>query len=167
MSTVINLYGGPDAGKSLTMARLFVLMKERGLSVEMAHEWVKHPVWAGEKRVLDDQLYILSKQNRMLRRLNGNVDYIVTDAPLLMSLVYNPDPVLHETARHARAGYHNVDVFLVRVKGYDPRGRVQTETEAKALDDRVWMMLQNEVGRFWVHDGNEKAGHEILGRLGL
>jgi len=146
MSLVINLYGGPGSGKSTTMAALFSRMKLRGLSVEMAPEWVKAPVWAGETHVLEDQLYVLAKQNRLLGRLDGNVDYIITDSPLLMSLVYTEDPGINQIVHYITGGYNNLHVFLERVKTYNPAGRVQDERKARLLDFSIREMLSREVG---------------------
>jgi len=143
-STVINLYGGPGTGKSTTMASIFTEMKRRSISVEMAPEWVKLPVWAGENHVLEDQLYIFAKQNRMLRQLNGKVDFIITDAPLLLSMVYSDDWPLHRLVRYVMSTYFNCHVFLNRVKPFSPRGRVHDEAESLELDREVRSMLSRE-----------------------
>ncbi|MEE8551583.1 MAG: AAA family ATPase [Gemmatimonadota bacterium] len=166
MSTVVNLYGGSGTGKSTTMAAVFSLMKMRGMSVEMAPEWVKLPVWAGENHVLDDQLYIFAKQNRQLRRLNGKVDYIITDAPLLMSLVYGHDPFLNQLVSHVSRGYLNVHLFLNRVKRYYPEGRTQDEDQARNLDVRIWAMLRREfIGKIQRIDADDKAAIVITDLL--
>ena len=158
MTTIINLYGGPGTGKSTTMAKVFAYMKERGFSVEMAHEWVKLPVWAGETHVLEDQLYILAKHNRALRRLVGNVDYVVTDAPLLMSLVYSNDKTIHEIARACYRSYSNFDVLLKREKEYAQGGRTQNEAQARALDVTNECMLVHEVGETLIDRDWETLG---------
>lgn len=161
-TTVINLYGGPGTGKSTTMAALFVELKRQGHLVEMAHEWVKHPVWAGETHVLADQLYILAKQNRTLRRLYGAVEFIVTDAPLRMSCVYSDDHLVQIMARALDNQYRSVDVFLRRQKPYEPAGRVQTEENARLLDAHIYMGLALD----WVEvDADERAAEIIIGYL--
>lgn len=162
MSQVINFYGGPGTGKSTTMARTFVAMKDAGLSVEMVHEWVKLPVWAGETHVLDDQLYILAKQNHALRRLNGQVKFILTDAPLLMSLVYSQRRAVHEIAKACATEYENTHVFLRRVKPYQTGGRTQNERQARELDDKISYMLTHNVGDFHLLDADEGAAAEVM-----
>ena len=165
MSTIVNLYGGPGTGKSTTMAAIFAELKKRGASVEMAPEWVKVPVWAGEIHVLEDQLYIFAKQNRILRRLVGNVDFVITDSPLLMSLVYSADPLLHALVRDVSYGYDNMHVFLSRVKPYDPAGRIQDETKARDLDREIRNMLRQESVIFCAVEANDRAGSFIADSL--
>ncbi len=159
---IINLYGGPDAGKSTAMADTFVALKRRGRLVEMAHEWVKLPVWAGHTHVLEDQLYIFAKNNRQLRQLNGAVDFVVNDSPLLLSLVYGDmrgpfrDLVL-ETHR----SYRNINVFIERMKPYDPAGRVQDEAKALSIDQEIKDMLIKCAGECTTIRGDSDAGDLI------
>ncbi len=149
------------------MAALFVELKRRGYLVEMAPEWVKGPVWAGENHVLEDQLYIFAKQNRQLRRLKGRVDFVVTDAPLLMALVYSPPRPLFFQFVHevASVTYDNVDVFVRRVKPYEPAGRVQSEDKARELDRRMKNMLTAHVGNHYTVAGDEHAAERILEQI--
>ena len=44
-SLVVNLAGGPGAGKSTTMAGLFSHLKIAGYNCEMAPEWIKGKVY--------------------------------------------------------------------------------------------------------------------------
>lgn len=164
---IINLYGGPGSGKSTTMAALYVELKRRGHLVEMSTEWVKGPVWNGETHVLEDQLYIFAKQNRQLRRLKGKVDFVVTDAPLLLALVYSPPRQLffQFVAEVTSVNYDNVDVFVRRVKPYEPAGRVQTEDAARKLDERMKSMLTAYVGNHYTVAGDEHAAERILEQI--
>lgn len=161
ITTIINLFGGPGTGKSTTMAALFAELKRRRISVEMAPEWVKLPVWAGELHVLEDQLYIFAKQNHIIRRLVGKVEVIVTDCPLLMSLVYNNDPKLAALVRSVAHGYRNMHIFLNRVKPYSPRGRVQDESKARQLDVEIKAMLREEVIFRAFNAGPEAVGQIV------
>ncbi len=163
MSMIVNLYGGPGTGKSTTMATIFSLMKMRGASVEMAPEWVKIPIWAGETHILEDQLYIFAKQNHILRRLDGKVDFVITDSPLLMSMVYCDEPHLNALVRHTVRNYRNIHVFLDRVKPYYPAGRVQDEQKARALDREIREMMRREIGTtIHVLDADYRAHLEIV-----
>ncbi len=162
MSTIINLYGGPGTGKSTTMALVYAGMKLRGQEVEMAPEWVKVPVWAGQTDILDDQLYITAKQNHILDRLYGKVEVIVTDAPLLGGLVYCDAPLLQEVIRTAARCYRNEHIFLERVKPYRQGGRVQDERRARELDHKVWEMLHDEVDSFTTIPADEHAASAIM-----
>ncbi len=162
MSTIINLYGGPGTGKSTTMALVYAGMKLRGQEVEMAPEWVKIPVWAGNLDVLEDQLYITAKQNHILNRLYGRVEVIVTDAPLLQGLVYCQNPTVQEVIRESVRCYRNEHVFLNRVKPFRQRGRVQDEGKSLRLDFEIESMLTEEVESFVTIPADENAAAAIM-----
>ena len=40
--------------------------------------------------------------------------------------------------------YHNINIFLKRTKKYNPKGRMQTEDEAKAIDESVRGILRDK-----------------------
>jgi tRNA uridine 5-carbamoylmethylation protein Kti12 len=88
MTLVVNLFGGPGCGKSTTSAGLFHDMKKKSLNVELVTEYAKELVWSDSISAMSDQLYLLANQNRRLDRLVGKVDYVITDAPLLLSAYY-------------------------------------------------------------------------------
>ena len=71
---VINLFGPPGSRKTTLAAKIFVAMREMGLNTEFVTEYAKDLVFDERFKVLDDQLYILAKQNSRLRRLQGKVD---------------------------------------------------------------------------------------------
>ena len=88
MTKVINFYGGPGSGKSTQASGLFYKMKAAGYSVELVNEFAKECVWEGNVPMLKDQLWVLAHQHRKLVRLRDKVDYIITDSPVLLSIVY-------------------------------------------------------------------------------
>ena len=146
---VVNLYGGPGTGKSSTAAGLFSELKWRGHLTEMALEFAKDKVWERSTAVLDNQIYIFGKQHHRLWRLRDQVDVVVTDSPLLNSLIYgakNTSSQFHELVLSEHRKLWNLNIFLERLKDYDPKGRLQTEDEAKAIDQQVQEMLVKLTG---------------------
>lgn len=140
---VINLYGGPGAGKSTLAARLLVELKLRGIDAELVTEWVKK--WAHQGKVPGpfDQATIFAKQMQAETSLYGKVAVIVTDSPLLLSPVYerhykktsHMEQAALAVLEHAKSnGVSYYNFVLPRPAEYDPRGRFEDEAQAKAVD---------------------------------
>lgn len=144
MSLVVNLVGGPGTGKSSIMAGVFAELKFRGHTVEMAPEWVKGKVWEGNLEVLENQSYIFGKQVNTIHRLHGKVEAIITDSPIILSRVYGKkeSPEFADLVVEVFNRYRNLNIFLKRIKPYDPKGRVQTEEKARELDTEFKEMLE-------------------------
>lgn len=141
MTQIINLYGGPGSGKSTTAAGLFFEMKVRGISCEMAREYAKDVVWEGRLHLLDQELYLFAKQLKRLIDLDHQVDYIITDSPLLSFIAYTRDSEslwYPEMVKETHNQFQNLDFWIAREKPYSQAGRTQTEVEAQRLDE--WMM---------------------------
>ncbi len=140
---VLNAYGGPGTGKSTTCAGVFHELKLAGVNCELALEWAKEKVWAGEEITLSNQLYAFGKQYHRIWRLLGKVDLIITDAPLLNSILYYKGENQHFGPLVAFEHFQlqNFNVLLERVKPFNPAGRLQDEMAAKALDVRITQIL--------------------------
>jgi energy-coupling factor transporter ATP-binding protein EcfA2 len=144
---VINLFGGPGAGKSTTAAGLFFMMKNAGMKVELVTEYAKDIVWAGRHKELDDQLYIFAKQHHRLHNLVGKVEFVITDSPLLLSSVYGAfmPASFHMLVRDLFLKYDNRSIVIERVKPYAEYGRNQSEFEAREIDKRVNQMIASTI----------------------
>jgi hypothetical protein len=123
------------------MAGTFFELKTRGVTAEMAPEWFKGKVWEGTaEKLVDDQLYIVAKTNREIRRLmNTGVQVVITDCPLLLSLVYGEkeSDIFKQMVVETFMRYNNTVVFLNRIKDYDTNGRFQTHKQAMDIDVKV------------------------------
>lgn len=154
-TTIINLYGGPGAGKSTSAARIYHLLKDAGENAEMVREYVKDWAWMGQKPDSYDQLYLLAKQIRKETILFGKVDYVVSDSPVMLGIYYSRMYGPPAIARGCQAaieafyeqagidGHEHIHVLLKRSKAYNPAGRFQNEEQAKSIDDGVERMLKN------------------------
>lgn len=141
---VLNLFGGPDVGKSTSMAAIFALLKIQQVSCEMAPEFAKDKIWEGSAHVLDNQVYILGKQHHRIARLDGKVGVIICDSPLLNSILYyqGDNPYFAPAVFVEFSRFRNLNIVLARPdRPYDPSGRLQNEEQAKHLDDRVVQIL--------------------------
>lgn len=148
---VINLWGGPGAGKSTTAAGLFNLLKQvPGLRVELVTEFAKDLTYERNLVGLQNQLYILGHQDHRLRRLEGKVDFVITDSPLPLGIAYltpeYQEMDLDETILDAYARYTNYDFLLRRKKPYATYGRNQTEHEALTIDADLMHIFRRATG---------------------
>lgn len=139
---VINFFGGPGCGKSTTSAGVFHKMKVLGLKVELVTEYAKDMVYENRPNILADQLYILAKQTRRVARLQGVVDYCITDSPLLLSCIYNTGSnLIDDLSLELFNGFDNINFFIKRTKPYMKYGRGQTEQEAIEIDNKIFRKL--------------------------
>lgn len=169
ITKVINLYGGPGAGKSTLAARIFSELKEMQFNCELVTEYAKDVTWEQSFRILENQIYVFGKQQHRMWRLSGKVDYIVTDSPLPLCLIYGE----HTTSNTFKklimeeyGKYENIDIFLERIKRYNPKGRNQSEDEAKEIDRKIFNVLNsiktNEDAFDLIVDGSVHSVPQIL-----
>ena len=128
---VVNLFGGAGVGKSTLMAQIFAELKIKGYDCEMVTEFAKDLIWEKRDETFKDELYIFAKQNHRMFRVNGKVDIIVTDRPLLLTNAYNQhDKELCDLCLRTFNEYNNLNILLKRQVEYQPNGRNQTEEAA-------------------------------------
>ena len=155
---VVNLVGGPGAGKSSCAAAVYSHLKFLGINCELVREVAKDLAWQGlldgERPV--DELYILAKQNNLQHNLVGCVDVIITDAPLMLKHVYPMEdyPAWHGLVKTLAGRYNNCIYSLERKKDYVSAGRVQTEQEAKDMDEALRKCLNDYGYKFDIVAGN-------------
>jgi len=152
---VINLFGGPGSGKSTTAAGLFYRMKLMGCKVELATEYAKDLVYAGQLgTMLEQQEYIFAEQNWRLQRLIEHVDWAIIDSPILLSAIYpqmnqkqhgtRPWPALPEFTKLVHKQfqtYDNINIVLNRPEEYQEWGRERSLDEATEIDNMITATL--------------------------
>lgn len=144
---VINLFGGPGSGKSTTAAGLFYFFKLFGLSCELCTEWIKECVYEERKEPFDNQIYTFAKQHKRLLDLDGKVDFIITDSPILLSSVYGQHVYekeqFDEFVLLQFSKFHNYSVFLQRPINFEESGRVHDEKTSKQKDKEIRNLLKS------------------------
>jgi AAA domain len=170
---VVNLFGGPGISKSTTATGVFSLLKMHDVDCEYVSEFAKDLVWEKREKSLKNQIYIFSKQYHRLWRVNGIVDIIVTDSPLLLSVIYANETkaeVFKNMVMDEFNSFNNLNFLLKRTKKYNPNGRYQTEDEAKKLDKKIEDLLTTNNFQFSNISGNYNAvtviSKLILDKLG-
>jgi hypothetical protein len=164
---IINLISGPGVGKSTIAAGVFYRLKSLGINAELATEYAKDKVWEDSIAVLENQIYIFGKQHHRLFRLCGKVDVIVTDSPILLSIVYDKskNEIFKELVLQEFKKFKSMTYFLERVKPYMTKGRTQTEEEAMEVDADVKSMLDSCEVPYSVLNGDEKSVNIIIDQV--
>lgn len=165
MTKVINLFGGPGCGKSTGAAYIFSLLKMKGMNVELVTEFAKDKTWEHNSKALTCQPYVFGKQSYRMDRCADEVDIIITDSPLFLSTMYNFDsniePEFTQTVIKKFNEFENYNFFLKRLKEYNPKGRNQTEEEAKELDNKIKTSL-NKFNIEYEEVNGCKEGYEYI-----
>jgi len=160
VTTVINLFSSPGAGKSTLAASIFADLKLKGVNCELAREYIKR--WAWESRLpstFEDQLYILGKQSREEAVLYEKVDVIITDSPLFLPAFFEemfygtlPDyqNVLTELVNKYLSNLEKVkqikflNFWLDKPITYQREGRFETEDESKKIHEKMFDFLNRQ-----------------------
>ena len=153
---IVNLFGGAGIGKSTLMARIFSELKVQGYDCEMVTEFAKDLVWEKRNETFKDELYIFAKQNHRLFRVNGKVDIIVTDRPLLLTNAYNQDDKeLCSLCLKTFNQYNNLNFLLKRETVYQENGRNQSEEEAIQIDKITQDLLESNEINYYIVNNND------------
>jgi nicotinamide riboside kinase len=141
MGKIINVFGGPGTGKSVTAAQLFAEMKKQQMNCELVTEFAKELVYDESYRVMENQIWIFANQHQRMHRLKDKVDFIITDAPLFNSIVYSgkgeENKEFHQFVLREFNKYDNLNIYLERETTYRQEGRYQDENGAKEIDNEV------------------------------
>lgn len=140
---VVNLFAAPGSGKSTTASGLFYNLKNQGINAELTGEYAKDLTWAKRHMTLLDQIYVFGKQHHRVWRLKDDVDVIISDSPILMSMAYAHDypQCFYDTVSWAFNQYDNINFLIRRVKPYNPKGRKQTAAESDAKQEEIKGLL--------------------------
>lgn len=162
MSVLINILGSPCSGKSTLAAKLFSKLKEMGVDVEYTQEYVKQFTY--EKRNINKytQYFIFGTECLNQSRLFNSVAITISDSAVSMTGFYNNlynngDNSLSEACRafYRKAtedGVLVLNFFLPMRKKYNPKGRFQTEEQAKQIDQDMRNWLNSEGYEYEVLD---------------
>lgn len=163
MARIVNLFGGPGAGKSTTRAGVFNRLKLAGVKCEEVVEWVKYKVYEKSEYVFTDQMYVFAKQRKWLRQVADHVDIVVTDSPILLSSIYGDpnDDLFNQLILREFNSFNNINFLINRTKPYAAYGRNQTEDEAHGVDRQIENFLIEHNIPFIEVIGNEMAAQVI------
>lgn len=145
----VNIFGAQGSGKSTTAAYVFSRLKMLGYSCELVTEVAKDLVWDGNRVGIETQLYVSGSQLYRLARLDGKVDIVVTDAPLLLQAVYydiNKCPNVKEfqdIEYESFMKYINLNYVLPCPKSFEDIGRVGYSDPNEKIHNMMIQLLNN------------------------
>lgn len=146
---VINMFAGPGAGKTTCAWEIASKLKKLGYVTEYVSEYAKELVWDGKVDLLDGtaikQKAVYDEQKHRIDRLLGKVDFVVTDSPPILSMVYLKEsaPEFEKQMVEDFNKYHTFNIFIERSVHYEKEGRLQTIEEAKQLDIGIKSFLKD------------------------
>lgn len=164
-TVVINAFGGPGAGKTTACLHIAAQLKKRGFSAEYVQEYAKELTWDKNFEMLDGspehQKLIFAEQAKRLNRLVGKVDFVVTDAPLLLNSVYL-DPSYSKKQAYTKAvmerfqKYDNFCFVVGRDMSYfETIGRTQSLEESIQKDNEIVQLLKDNQIYFKTYSHDE------------
>lgn len=148
---VVNFLGGPGAGKSTLAAHVFAELKWDNINCELVTEFAKEAAWENHLALYEHQMYLFGTQYRWLKRLEGQVDVAVTDAPLLLQMIYageSPPKSFKKVVLEAHNQFDNINFLVRRSKPYVKVGRHNDEDQARQLDSLMEDVLQEHRLRY-------------------
>lgn len=145
---VINLFGAPGVGKSTLAMELTSMLKKNRIDAEVSLEYVKEYIHTGNDNLLSYQNFIFAQQERQLRILQDSkeVEFAITDAPLLHSAFYAPDnyPVyFNDLVFEIFNSYDNINFLIKRRHPYSFNGRLQNEEKSDLIAKKLPSFLIN------------------------
>lgn len=163
---IVNLFAGPGAGKSTLAAAIFANLKWADVDVELVREFAKDIVWEGSTHLLGGhhEPFIFGTQLKRITDLLGKVDVIVTDAPIMNSLLYyegSYKDIMGRLVVEIVRDMTNMNFFIDRKKKYKEAGRTQSYEEAINLDCRIKHILDKYMMPFVVYPGVPQTANEI------
>lgn len=169
---IVNLIAGSGAGKSTNAARIFSTLKDKGIEVELVTEYVKDMIWEGRQKIFECQPYIFGKQLYKLLRVSDKVDVIITDRPILLDILYDPDQN-QDFKKYILTKFNefdNMNYFLKRTKPFNPNGRNENTLEEAMMNDfKIIDLMEDNNVEYKAVTGNEEGCEliiaDILNRL--
>jgi hypothetical protein len=144
---VINLWGGPGAGKSTVAAEVFVKLRQRTqANVEMTHEFATDLCFDQAKENLKDQLFLLGNQWHRLWRLEQiGVDVAISDSPIGLGVAHMPDTTYTEEytalVDKLRWVYPSIDIMIDRdiyaLGGFKGNSKKRNITWLNSIDKKI------------------------------
>lgn len=152
-TTYINFVAGPSCGKSLMSALTYATLKSMHKSTEIVQEYAKMLIYKEEFETLNCQWVVSYEQYKMLKALNGKVNYVCTDSPLVIGLFYNRnhpgnvcDRKVTENMILSKINEFEANIYIYLERNdefpFEAEGRIHGEQESKRIDMQLKDLLE-------------------------
>ena len=164
---IINFFGPPSSGKSTQAAGLFYKLKMLGINCELITEYAKDATWEKNFTALENQLFTTANQVYRQERVEGKVDVIITDSPIILGLFYwNPTnkskyDYFKKFLLEMFFEKNTINVYVRRKHAYSNIGRNQTENEATIIGDKILNFLDENKIQYLTIDGTPGGLEEV------
>jgi glycerophosphoryl diester phosphodiesterase len=163
-SLVVNFFCGPGGAKSKLASGLIYRLKDMGINCDLITEYAKDLSWEGNIQGLSYQPHVFGNQSYWQEQRRGKCDVIVTDSPLLLSLIYNDEKttVIFKTfVLETFLSWKNINFYIERGDAeFEEAGRVHGKEQSKELDKKILDMLYKTNQNFGIV--NRKTNLEVL-----
>lgn len=149
---IVNFIGGPSLGKSLIAALTFAELKSRHYKAEYVQEYAKMLVYKKDFETLNNQYFVSTEQYKMFKAVDGQVDFICADSPLLIGLFYNRDHPTNvcnvkkteEMIIQKMNEFDNIYIYLERNHDFpfETQGRIHNEEQSRMIDIKMKSLLE-------------------------
>lgn len=114
-------------------------------------------------KTLDNQYYVWAKQQHKIWRIQNDVDVIITDSPVLFSLIYgNTSKKFKEFVLEMFNSYNNINFMLQRIDEYTVSGCNETKDEEYTIGRKIENMLFNYSIPYKMILCNHKSVNDIV-----
>jgi hypothetical protein len=170
-SLVVNLFGGPNVGKSTMAHDIFSRLKDYPLVRELVPEAAKDWVWEKNELRLSNQVYLLGEQFHGIYRLLGQTDIIIVDSPILLNLIYKKDWVplsFNAFVLDLFNSCNNINFLIEREDfgQFEQEGRIHNQDQSIEKDREILDLLVNNNVPFTSIRPGQAPIQEIIGKSG-
>lgn len=138
---------------------LYLELKNKQLNVELVRAVAKEIVYSDIKSgpsLGSPQLEALSQQIARETIVASQVDYLITDEPIIISSYYNENPEVLKLAREARAAFKGEEshYFIDNSDSFDQSERSDYQDRAREIQVSMQNFLAQEGIKFEILKGN-------------
>jgi len=174
---IINLWGGPGAGKTTVAAEVFVyLRKHTTANVELTNEFATDLCFERAKENLKDQVYLLGNQWHRLWRLEQlRVDVAICDSPLSLGTAYQRvDNLLYQVELEALSQqlgqvYQTINIMVHRdiyaEGGFKGNKKKRNEIWLNQLDQKIHKLSRCEYSLTYTRQAGGAVAAYVLPRV--